>query len=557
MTALPVPLGAPENAELRQVLLVGLGAASADDFRRAGATLARAVLDRAAVATTITAVEPVGRPRAVRGRHDPGLLRVRLAQGARPSTSRSPGSCWPAWPTPTGPRWSGRSRSAARAGGPARSPRCRPTSRTPPGWPTRPSQLAGEAGLEVRVWDEKQLADDGFGGILGVGQASATPPRLVRLDYTPRQGVAPYADGRAGRQGHHLRHRRSLDQARRGDGQHEARHDRRRRRHVGAGRARRRGLPGAGGRPGAGRRERRRRQRAAPRRRGPPLRRPHHRGHQHRRRGPPGARRRDGVGGRARSSPTCWSTWPRSPARSRWRSDSRSAGCSPTTTRSPTRSSSAARARASRCGGSRWPRSTRSGSRLGSPTPTTPAAGRARSSPRCSSSTSPATCRGRTSTSPRPATPPRTATSTPRAPPASAPGCCSTGSARPTRWPASSLERQSMNGLTVRWSLADAPAGVEEALASYVAETSHARFSAMAGAALQDLAHACRGSGSRAATSSRTTPPARRSRRPSPRARPSRPGSQIIGSPPILIEPCSIVAVAEGASGFVAAPRAE
>ena len=38
-----------------------------------------------------------------------------------------------------------------------------------------------------------------------------------------------------------------------------------------------------------------------------------------------------------------------------------------------------------------------------------------------------------------------------------------------------------MMGLTVRWSLADAPEGVEEQLASYVAETSHARFTGMAG----------------------------------------------------------------------------
>ena len=29
------------------------------------------------------------------------------------------------------------------------------------------------------------------------------------------------------------------------------------------------------------------------------------------------------------------------------------------------------------------------------------------------------------------------------------------------------------------------------------------------------------------------------------------PSSQIIGSPPVLIEPCEIVAVAEGASGFI------
>jgi leucyl aminopeptidase len=38
----------------------------------------------------------------------------------------------------------------------------------------------------VRVWDEKELAEEGFGGITAVGKASATPPRLIRLDYTPR-----------------------------------------------------------------------------------------------------------------------------------------------------------------------------------------------------------------------------------------------------------------------------------------------------------------------------------------------------------------------------------
>jgi len=33
------------------------------------------------------------------------------------------------------------------------------------------------------------------------------------------------------------------------------------------------------------------------------------------------------------------------------------------------------------------------------------------------------------------------------------------------------------------------------------------------------------------------------------------PGSQIIGSAPVLIERCEVVAVAEGGSGFLAAPR--
>ena len=34
------------------------------------------------------------------------------------------------------------------------------------------------------------------------------------------------------------------------------------------------------------------------------------------------------------------------------------------------------------------------------------------------------------------------------------------------------------------------------------------------------------------------------------------PGSRIIGAPPILIEPCDIVAVAEGAGGFAPTARA-
>jgi leucyl aminopeptidase len=45
--------------------------------------------------------------------------------------------------------------------------------------------LAAESGLKITVWDEDQLAADGFGGIAAVGQGSATPPRLIRLDYTP------------------------------------------------------------------------------------------------------------------------------------------------------------------------------------------------------------------------------------------------------------------------------------------------------------------------------------------------------------------------------------
>ncbi|MEU5241862.1 leucyl aminopeptidase [Streptomyces lydicus] len=43
---------------------------------------------------------------------------------------------------------------------------------------------AKEFGLKVEVLDEKALKKGGYGGLLGVGQGSEAPPRLVRLAYT-------------------------------------------------------------------------------------------------------------------------------------------------------------------------------------------------------------------------------------------------------------------------------------------------------------------------------------------------------------------------------------
>lgn len=49
----------------------------------------------------------------------------------------------------------------------------------------RAQEAAADLPVEVTVLDEKQLADGGYGGIVGVGQGSSRPPRLVRLDYAP------------------------------------------------------------------------------------------------------------------------------------------------------------------------------------------------------------------------------------------------------------------------------------------------------------------------------------------------------------------------------------
>lgn len=47
----------------------------------------------------------------------------------------------------------------------------------------------GLEGVVVNVWDEKKLAEEGCGGLVGVGQGSIRPPRLVQIAYTPA-GVA-------------------------------------------------------------------------------------------------------------------------------------------------------------------------------------------------------------------------------------------------------------------------------------------------------------------------------------------------------------------------------
>ena len=110
-----------------------------------------------------------------------------------------------------------------------------------------------------------------------------------------------------------------------------------------------------------------------------------------------------------------------------------------------------------------------------------------------------------------------------------------------------------MHGLTVRWSLEKAPEGVEEALSAYVEATSHARFTGKPGLRFKtwrmrrgewfEGCYVFDSAKARDEFEQEFTAVAAES-----------PGSQLVGSPPELIEPCEIVAVAEGASGFLAAP---
>ncbi|MDO5031354.1 leucyl aminopeptidase [Corynebacterium sp.] len=55
------------------------------------------------------------------------------------------------------------------------------------------SAQAKEAGLKVEILDEKELAAQGFGGILAVGKGSQRPPRLVRLTWAPKKATKSVA----------------------------------------------------------------------------------------------------------------------------------------------------------------------------------------------------------------------------------------------------------------------------------------------------------------------------------------------------------------------------
>ena len=110
-----------------------------------------------------------------------------------------------------------------------------------------------------------------------------------------------------------------------------------------------------------------------------------------------------------------------------------------------------------------------------------------------------------------------------------------------------------MHGLTVRWSLEKAPEGVEEALAAYVEATSHARFTGRPGLRFKTW-RMRRGEWFEGCYVFDSATARDEFEQEFSAVAAESPGSQIVGSAPELIEPCEIVAVAEGASGFLAAP---
>ncbi|MFI6904223.1 leucyl aminopeptidase [Nonomuraea sp. NPDC050394] len=165
-----VPVARGEN--VGRVLLYGAGDGSPKALRKAAAALTR----RAKGRDTLTVVVPDGDGAAFA---EAALLaaysfKVTSSPGKKPVSALV---------------FAGADEQAVRRGeivaqavALARDLANTPSSVKSPAWL---AERAGEQGVPVRVWDEKELRAGGFGGILAVGQGSANPPRLIQLSYDP------------------------------------------------------------------------------------------------------------------------------------------------------------------------------------------------------------------------------------------------------------------------------------------------------------------------------------------------------------------------------------
>lgn len=170
-------------AGARRALLIGLGAGAVADYRHAGAALARASRGCDEVGVSLVEV-PAEHAHAflvgllvashaplASGRTDRSnaVAQVRLLEVGDEVTATVADAV-----------------NAARATWLARDLAGVPSSVKNPPWLARTAvELASQDGLTVRVLEHTDLAEQGFGGIVAVGRASATPPRLVAVDYLP------------------------------------------------------------------------------------------------------------------------------------------------------------------------------------------------------------------------------------------------------------------------------------------------------------------------------------------------------------------------------------
>lgn len=176
------------------VLLLGVGKKAevrTDELRRAAGKVARQLAKRGSVATTLAQAAGRQPAEAVQAVVEGHLLGAYRFERYKTSSEEGPDRL-ETYTVLGSPRWDTRSARAAvsRAEVVAQSVcftrdlvNTPARDLTPAALAEAAREMAEEVGLEVRIWDEHELAEGGFGGILGVGQGSVNPPRLIELAY--------------------------------------------------------------------------------------------------------------------------------------------------------------------------------------------------------------------------------------------------------------------------------------------------------------------------------------------------------------------------------------
>ena len=185
------------------LLLVGVGERAkvdAEVLRRAAAAVVRQGRGARKAATTLPQALPADPAGAVQAVAEGALLAAYRFDKYKQAKARANGSKPPAelatlalHPGPAAGRGGGL--AGALAAGQARATAtnlARDLSNEPAN-ALHPADLAAAArkllagkGVTVKVKDEKALAAEGFGGIVGVGQGAEHPPRLIELRYAPK-----------------------------------------------------------------------------------------------------------------------------------------------------------------------------------------------------------------------------------------------------------------------------------------------------------------------------------------------------------------------------------
>ncbi|MDA8369584.1 MAG: leucyl aminopeptidase [Nocardiopsaceae bacterium] len=185
---------------LVRLVLLGVGAATPGDLRRAGAAFARCAKGHGRAATTVPFLTA---DQAEEGGGAGGSGLTAFVEGALLASYTFTLAASPAKPEPAQvielltadpdavSEPVRRGVALAKATALARDLINTPSATKSPAWlAERAEEIGAQAGLDTVVWTERELERDGFGAILAVGQGAARPPRLVRLSYQPQDPAA-------------------------------------------------------------------------------------------------------------------------------------------------------------------------------------------------------------------------------------------------------------------------------------------------------------------------------------------------------------------------------